>query len=119
MEPLLITGEDLAIDDVVAVANGRVVGLNQSTMPAITRSRAAVEQLVQSGEIAYGITTGFGRFKDKLISPDEVKQLQVNLVRSHAVGVGPLLDERVVRAMLLVRANTLAKGFSRRDQPIT
>jgi histidine ammonia-lyase len=71
-----------------------------------------VETLVANGEVVYGITTGFGRFKDKIISAEEVKQLQVNLVRSHAVGVGPLLPERVVRAMLLVRANTLAKGYS-------
>jgi histidine ammonia-lyase len=78
----------------------------------MVRSRTAVNSLVAQGKIAYGITTGFGRFKDKLISPDQVKQLQLNLVRSHAVGVGPLLDERTVRAMLLVRANTLAMGYS-------
>src|SRR5690606_29119709 len=57
-------------------------------------------------------TTGFGRFKDRLISADEVRQLQLNLVRSHAVGVGPDLPEEVVRAMLLARANTLALGDS-------
>jgi len=112
LEPLLISGENLAVDDVVAVADGRTVTLDPATLPAIERSRTAVEQLVNEGQIAYGITTGFGRFKDRLISPDQVKQLQLNLLRSHAAGVGPHLDEKVVRAMLLVRANTLAKGFS-------
>lgn len=107
-----ISGKDLQADHVVAVANGLTVTLDPQTLPAIQRSRSAVEQLVNEGQIAYGITTGFGRFKDKLISPAEVKQLQLNLVRSHAVGVGDLLDERTVRAMLLVRANTLAMGFS-------
>ena len=112
MEPLKISGQDLKIDDVVDVAGGRTVALDPATIPVIERSQAAVEQLVSEGRIAYGITTGFGRFKDKLISAGQVKQLQLNLVRSHAVGVGPDLDERVVRAMMLVRANTLAKGFS-------
>ena len=112
MKTLTITGNDLKIDDVVAVANGRSVHLDPSVLPAIQRSRDAVDKLVAEGQVAYGITTGFGRFKDKLISPDEVKALQLNLVRSHSVGVGPLLEEHIVRGMLLVRANTLAKGYS-------
>ena len=109
---LFITGKDLKIDDVVAVANGATVALDPAALPAIERSRAAVEQLVAEGRVAYGITTGFGRFKDKVIPPDQVKQLQLNLVRSHAAGVGPELDQATVRAMLLARANTLALGFS-------
>lgn len=100
------------MDDVVAVANGRGVRLDPAVLPRIERSRAAVEQLVAEGRVVYGITTGFGRFKDKIISADQVRQLQLNLVRSHAVGVGPELPETAVRAMLLVRANTLALGYS-------
>ena len=112
MEPLLISGEDLHIDDVVAVANGRPVALDPAAIPRMDRSRAAVERLVAEGRAVYGITTGFGRFKDRLISPDEVRQLQLNLVRSHAVAVGPDLPQLVVRAMMLARANTLALGHS-------
>jgi histidine ammonia-lyase len=112
MDPLTISNEKLTVDDVVAVANGRPVALDAAVLPQIERSRAAVEDLVARGEVVYGITTGFGRFKDKIISADEVKQLQVNLVRSHAVGVGSDLPEPVVRAMLLVRAHTLALGYS-------
>ena len=112
METLLITGRDLKVDDVVAVANGRAVTLDPAALPAIERARAAVERFVAEGKIVYGITTGFGRFKDKFISAEETRRLQQNLVRSHAVGVGPELPEAVVRAMLLVRANTLAKGYS-------
>lgn len=112
MIPLLISGTELKIDDVVAVANGRSVALDPAALPAIERSRTAVRQMLERGEIAYGITTGFGRFKDKIISPDQVKELQTNLVRSHAVGVGPNLSQDVVRGMLLVRANTLALGYS-------
>jgi histidine ammonia-lyase len=112
MSPLLINGNILKVDDVVAVANGRQVTLDPAALPAVERSRAAVEQFVAEGKIVYGITTGFGRFKDKFISADETRQLQQNLVRSHAVGVGPELAEAEVRAMLLVRANTLAMGYS-------
>lgn len=112
MQPLVINGKDLKIESVVAVARGQTVSLDSACLPAIEQSRAAVLKLVAEKQIAYGITTGFGRFKDKIISPEEVKQLQINLVRSHAVGVGPALDEPVVRSMLLVRANTLAMGHS-------
>jgi histidine ammonia-lyase len=112
MTSIEISGENLKVDDVVAVADGRHVTLDPAALPRIERSRAAVDDFVARGEVVYGITTGFGRFKDKIISADETRQLQVNLVRSHAVGVGPDLPERLVRAMLLVRANTLAMGYS-------
>ena len=112
MKPLVIDGQNLKIDDVVAVADGRSVSLAIGAIPLMERSRRAVEKLVDDGKIAYGITTGFGRFKDRLIAPEDVRKLQLNLVRSHACGVGPCLDERTVRAMLLVRANTLAAGYS-------
>ena len=112
MEPLLISGEHLKVDDVVAVAYGRPVALDPAAVPGMERSRAAVDRLVAEGRVVYGITTGFGRFKDRLISPDEVRQLQLNLVRSHAVGVGPDLPVPTVRAMMLARANTLARGHS-------
>lgn len=112
MTPLKISGENLTIDDVSKVVDGRLVELDRQVLPAIERSRAAVEQLVAEGRVAYGITTGFGRFKDKIISAEQTRQLQLNLVRSHAAGTGPDLDEGTVRAMLLARANTLALGFS-------
>ena len=75
-------------------------------------ARAAVEQFVAEGRIIYGITTGFGAFKDRVIPPDQVRELQRNIVMSHAVGVGEPLERAVVRAMMLIRANTLAKGHS-------
>ena len=112
MDKLLIDGETLKIDDVVAVAEGLRVEIDPSARPRLERSREAVESLVESGQVVYGINTGFGRFKDKIIELDEIRQLQHNLVRSHAVGVGPPLSDQVVRAMLLVRANTLTLGHS-------
>jgi histidine ammonia-lyase len=112
MTSLMISGKNLKVDDVVVVADGQRVLLDPAALSGIERSRAAVDDFVARGEVVYGITTGFGRFKDKIISADETRQLQENLVRSHAVGVGPDLPERLVRAMLLVRANTLALGYS-------
>ncbi len=112
MKPLLLTGEELNIDQVLEVVRGRNVALSPDALPKIDRCRQAVETLVAEGRVVYGITTGFGHFKDRIIPAEQVRQLQENLVRSHAVGVGDELPEEVVRAMLLVRANTLAKGFS-------
>ncbi len=112
MMPLIIDGQSLKIDDVVAVANGRLVEIDPQIWPNIERSREAVEDLVERGEVAYGITTGFGRFKGTIIDSAQTRDLQRNLVRSHAVGVGQNLSKEVVRAMLLVRANTLALGYS-------
>ena len=113
MNSLTISGSELKVDDVIEVAKrNRLVTLDPAALPKIERARAAVERFVAEGQVVYGITTGFGRFKDKIITADQVKQLQINLVRSHAVGVGTELPEEVVRAMLLVRANTLALGHS-------
>jgi histidine ammonia-lyase len=112
IQPLIISGQNLKVDDVVSVANDRKVQLDPDVIPKVERSRAAVEDFVARGVVAYGITTGFGRFKDKIIDAEQTRQLQQNLVRSHAVGVGPDLSEPIVRAMLLVRANTLALGYS-------
>ena len=111
-DDLALTGHDLTIDEVVAVSRGRSVAIHPDAIPSMERSREAVERLVSEGRIAYGITTGFGRFRDKLISADQVAELQLNLIRSHAAGTGPELDEETVRAMLVVRANTLAMGYS-------
>jgi histidine ammonia-lyase len=112
MDPLVINGRELGVDDVAAVANGRTVALDPACIPGLIRSREAVDRMVAAGEVVYGITTGFGRFKDQIIDPAQTRNLQENLLRSHAAGVGQPLPEQVVRGMLLVRANTLALGHS-------
>ncbi len=108
-----VDGASLSIDDVVAVARrGERVALAPAAKRAIERSRRAVERIVRGGALAYGIKTGFGQLESVAIPPSQVRELQVNLVRSHAVGVGPPLSREQVRATLLVRANALAKGYS-------
>lgn len=113
MPPLLITGRDLTIDNVIEVARGRrTVALAPEAAERMRRSRAVVDALVAEGATAYGITTGFGDLAEVRIPPDSTAELQRNLVRSHAAGVGEPLPDDVVRAMLLLRANALAVGLS-------
>jgi histidine ammonia-lyase len=116
MRDIVISGEDLTFEQVMAVAVGRPgepsVALAGPARAAADRCAKAVETLIERGEIAYGITTGFGAFKDKIISTSEVEELQRNIVLSHAVGVGDAFDIATVRAIMLIRANTLARGFS-------
>ncbi len=116
MNEIIIDGESLTFQQVVAAAYGqpgepRVV-LSDTARAAVDRSAAAVQTLLDRGEIAYGITTGFGAFKDKIISAEEVEFLQRNIVLSHSVGVGKPFDRATVRAIMLIRANTLARGYS-------
>ncbi|MEQ1642206.1 MAG: histidine ammonia-lyase [Pyrinomonadaceae bacterium] len=116
MNEIIVDGESLTFKQVIAVAYGKPgeprVSLSETAKVAVTRAAAAVQTLLDRGEIAYGITTGFGAFKDKIISREEVELLQRNIVVSHAVGVGDPFDTPTVRAIMLIRANTLARGFS-------
>ena len=110
---LAIDGNTLRLADVEAVArSGRRVSLTAQAHKQLDDSRKIVEGILANKELAYGITTGFGKFKDTYIDPEDSRQLQRNLILSHAVGVGPPLDREIVRAMMLLRANALAKGFS-------
>ncbi len=113
---IIIDGESLTFEQVIAVAYSRPgeprVVISDNAKTAVDRSADAVQTLIDRGEIAYGITTGFGAFKDKIISRAEVEQLQRNIVVSHAVGVGKPFDVPTTRAIMLIRANTLARGFS-------
>jgi histidine ammonia-lyase len=110
---VILTGNDLSFEQLRAVApQHESVSLHPSAIERMKASRAVVDKLVASGATAYGINTGFGKLASVRISPEQVKQLQVNLVRSHACGVGEPLSESETRAMMLLRANALAKGLS-------
>ncbi|MCW5959243.1 MAG: histidine ammonia-lyase [Pyrinomonadaceae bacterium] len=116
MNEILLDGENLTFEQVVAVAFGNPneprVSLSEAAKEKVERSARAVQLLLDRGEIAYGITTGFGAFKDKIISPEEAGHLQQNILMSHAVGVGNPFDAATTRAIMLIRANTLSRGFS-------
>ncbi len=110
---IALSGNDLTFRQLYSVAlRGEAVSLAANAMERMKASRAVVDRLVASGKTAYGINTGFGKLASVRISAEQVRQLQVNLVRSHACGVGAPLSEAETRAMMLLRANALAKGFS-------
>jgi len=113
LKALHINGNDLTLDDVRQVVyERRPVLLEPEARLAVDRARAVVDDLVENNRVAYAVNTGVGKLADLHIAPDSIRKLQVNLMRSHAAGVGPPLAEDVTRAMLLLRANSLAKGFS-------
>jgi histidine ammonia-lyase len=113
MDALFLDGQPLTLDEIEAVAvHGRPVALAPSAMTRAAACRQRIEMIVASGETVYGVTTGFGRLSDKRIPAESLAQLQTNLVRSHACGVGKPLSIPEARAMLLLRSNVLAKGFS-------
>jgi histidine ammonia-lyase len=107
-----IDGASLTLEQTAEVADGAEVKLAGSARARVERARRFVEDIVTRGEVVYGINTGFGALADVTIPPEKLRELQVNLVRSHSCGVGEPLPERVVRAMMLQRANVLAKGYS-------
>ena len=111
--PVSIDGRTLTIAQVRTVAeDGAPVSVHPSARARMAVTRRVVEDIVARNEVVYGVTTGFGKLSDVAIPPDKLAALQVNLVRSHAAGVGAPLPRREVRAMMLLRANVLAKGFS-------
>ncbi|MGA2096750.1 MAG: histidine ammonia-lyase [Candidatus Acidiferrum sp.] len=108
-----LTGNDLTFAQLYDVAlRGEPVSLSAQAIGRMNASRAVVDRLVASGETAYGINTGFGKLASVRISAEQVRTLQINLVRSHCCGVGAPLSEAETRAMMLLRANALAKGLS-------
>jgi len=113
MKILHINGNNLTLDDVSGVVyDRRPVMLEPEARMAVDRARAVVEDLVNNNRVGYAVTTGVGQLSDVRIPPDDIRKLQVNLMRSHAVGVGEPLSEQISRAMMLLRANSLAKGCS-------
>jgi len=116
MEQLQIDGDHLTLEDVSRVAYAEPetieITITDDAIAKIERARHAVQDALDRGEIVYGITTGFGAFKDRIISPAQTRQLQRNIIMSHSVGVGDPISIPLTRAMMLIRANTLAKGHS-------
>jgi len=112
-EPIVITGADLTVVDVEAVArHGVGAVLDGHARARIQEAREVIERLVAADAVVYGVTTGFGALADRTIAAADVERLQENLLMSHAAGVGTPLPRDVVRAMLLLRANTIALGHS-------
>jgi histidine ammonia-lyase len=113
MKELQINGNDLSLNDLREVVyERRPVALASAAREKVSAARAVVDKLVREDRLAYAITTGVGKLSDVRIDPAQNRQLQVNLIRSHCAGVGEPLSQEETRAMMLLRANSLAKGFS-------
>src|SRR5215470_17189502 len=113
MNALHINGNSLTLEDVREVAyERRPVLLAPDARERVNTARMVVDDLVEENQISYAITTGVGKLSDVRIAGDQIRELQINLVRSHAVGVGEPLSIPETRAMMLLRANSLSKGFS-------
>jgi histidine ammonia-lyase len=113
MSAIQIDGENLSFELLYRIVfDGAKVELAAAAREKMLASRAVVERLIGSGEAVYGVNTGFGKLASVRISREQIGELQVNLVRSHACGMGAALSELETRAMLALRANAIAKGFS-------
>jgi histidine ammonia-lyase len=111
--PITLDGHSLTIADVVAVARGNAaVAIDSAALQGVVASRRAVEAAIASGQTIYGVNTGFGKLAHVRIPPEQARQLQLNLIRSHASGVGDPLAVDAVRAMMLLRANVLMRSTS-------
>ncbi|QHW29702.1 histidine ammonia-lyase [Paenibacillus rhizovicinus] len=113
MTPIILDGRQLTPEAVMEAAfEHREVMLSGEAGTRVERCRELVEDLVAAGKVVYGVNTGFGKFSDVHISPQDTAKLQINLIRSHACAVGRALPAETVRALMLLRANALAKGYS-------
>jgi len=110
---MIIDGTSLKVEDVVRVArSGEKVECHADAMKQVERNRKTLEEIINSGATVYGINTGLGELVKVKIPAEDIKKLQVNLVRSHSSGVGAAMPEEVVRGAMLIRANSLLKGHS-------
>ena len=110
---VLLTGKTLTLEEIERVASkGESVSLDDQAVDRVRNSRRVVDDILEGDVTVYGINTGFGNFSDVIIPRSELKQLQTNLIRSHAAGVGEPFQENIVRTILLLRINTLATGYS-------
>lgn len=110
---IVLTGNDLTLEELILVAReGYRVSLDENTKNGVLESRKIIDDIVENEKPVYGVTTGFGEFCNVSISKEDCKTLQENLIRSHACGYGPKFSTDIVRAVMLTRANALAKGYS-------
>lgn len=113
MDKVIITGNTLTLEEVIAVCrNYKSIELSDFAVEKILQSRKVVDDFVKNEDVVYGITTGFGKFSDITISKEESKTLQKNLIITHAVGAGKSFETEIVRGIILLRINNLAKGYS-------
>ncbi|KAF4721503.1 hypothetical protein FOZ62_012780, partial [Perkinsus olseni] len=109
----VLDGHSLTCEKLMELSKGSVeLTLSPAAWDKVNRGRHVIDQILDKKEVAYGINTGFGMFSDVIVAPDQLSQLQVNLIRSHAAGVGPPLSRERTRMLLALRVNVIACGHS-------
>ena len=113
MKEIIVDGNCLTLEQVIAVSRGKAaVSLSKESEQQVEKARMVIQQAVEEKKVVYGVTTGFGALSGVTISKEQIRQLQINILLSHAAGVGNAFDEETVRAIMLLRINSLAKGYS-------
>ncbi|NLW53061.1 MAG: aromatic amino acid lyase, partial [Tissierellia bacterium] len=113
MNKIIIDGNSLTLEDIINVSrNYFEVEIDEASYEKIEYSRNIIEDIIHHEKVVYGVNTGFGSLANVSVSKEDTKQLQENLIRSHAAGFGNPLDTDVVRATMLIRVNSLIKGYS-------
>ena len=113
MQEISIDGETLTLEQALSIAKGQFKAkLSSSSREKMSISRQAIENVILSDQIVYGVNTGFGSLSSVVIEKNELENLQINLIRSHACGIGERMDSESVLLMMVIRANSLAKGVS-------
>lgn len=110
---MIVDGKNLSIDEVIRVAREyENVEIDEKVKDKVKKSREVIEKIIEKGKPIYGVNTGFGELANVRIDEDKIEELQKNLIRSHSCGVGEALNEEITRTMILLRLNSLAKGYS-------
>ena len=110
---VFLDGTTLSPAEVMAISHGSAkLEIPQDSWDRIINSRKVVENILETGEVVYGINTGFGSLVNTTIDLEKLQELQINLIRSHATGLGEMMDKVAVRAMMVARVNSFAKGYS-------
>ena len=108
-----LDGNTITISEVIAVASGKAkLELSKDAWNRVINARKVVDSVLESGDVVYGINTGFGSLVDTLIDDEQLHELQLNLIRSHATGLGEPMEHLAVKVMMVARINSFAKGYS-------
>ena len=114
-----LDGNSLTAEGLARIAAGEAISLDEAALARVAENRGVIDRILKEGRTVYGINTGFGQFATVVIPPDQLQQLQLNLIRSHAAGVGEALTKAQTRALMAARINCLLKGFSGiRPEPV-
>ena len=112
-EVVVLDGNSLTINDLIKITRfGRSVKIGEEGVTRIKRARRIIEEKLEKNEIIYGVSTGFGKLANTIISPSEREKLQKNIIKSHSIGFGPYIPDEIVIGAMIIELNSFCKGGS-------